>query len=289
MSVMLLRSPSPIDHDEGRDAVKTPQQIIELVDSDDESPPQFPQEPAAQGYQNLLSLPTDTLHPLGLLAETSLETYKTNDEQHATMCPRPSDDTEPPPRQTIDSLSHRQTGSGTKLGTLRINAERLGEIMEEWLKAEQEPPPQSKNVLSAQGQYNDSQATSPPPLLESHNPAPPRLGAYPEQQPGPSSPVANLRHAASLPRMDGGQHPPMNAEGVSEGEESQVGERADETEHPEGDQPSGELETVVEPQDELAIPRMSGAFAIGYLPESLDKQLQFGVSPELASGKTTSP
>ena len=291
-SVMLSRSPSLIGHDEGRDVVNTPQQIIttrEPMDSGGESPPQSPQEPAAQGYQNLLSLPTDTLHPLGLLAEASLETYKTNDEHHAIMSPWPSDDTEPSVRQAINSLSHRQTGSGAKFGTLRIEAERLEEIVKEWFKAEQELPPQSKNVLSAQEQHNDGQPIPPLPLLESHKPAPLRLGTHSEQQPGLSSPVANLRHVASLPRMDGGQHPPMNVGGVSEGEEPQVGEKADETEHPEGDQPSGEPEAVFEPQDELAIPRMSGASTIGYLPERLDEQLQFGVNLELASGKTTSP
>jgi len=88
----------------------------------------------------------------------------------------------------------------------------------------------------------------------------------------------------------------MNVEGVSEGEEPQVGGKADETKHSEGDKPSGELEIVVEPEDELANPRMS--YAIGYLPERLDKQSQPGVnlvgnaapsSQPLASGKTTSP
>jgi hypothetical protein len=79
VSAMLSRSPSPVGLNDNRDAAITPQQIIatrELMDSDNESPAQSPQEPAAQGSPKLHSLPNDTLNPLGLLAETSLATRK---------------------------------------------------------------------------------------------------------------------------------------------------------------------------------------------------------------------
>lgn len=74
----------------------TSQQIVatrELMDSDNDSPPQSPQEPAAQGSPKLHSLPNDTLNPLGLLAETSLATRKTNADHHGTLYPRPFDET----------------------------------------------------------------------------------------------------------------------------------------------------------------------------------------------------
>ena len=50
--------------------------------------------------------------------------------------------------------------------------------------------------------------------------------------------VAKLKRAASLPRMKDGRRPPMHVEAVSEGEKSQVEEKADGTSQPEGDQPS---------------------------------------------------
>lgn len=96
VSGMLSRSPSPTGHNDNRDAVITPQQIVatrELMDSDNESSPHSPQEPAAQRSPKLHSLPNDTLNPLGLLAETSLATRKTNAEHHGTLYPRPFDET----------------------------------------------------------------------------------------------------------------------------------------------------------------------------------------------------
>ncbi|KAF9645083.1 hypothetical protein BDM02DRAFT_3190029 [Thelephora ganbajun] len=96
VSAMLSRSSSPVGLNDNRDAVVTPQRIVatrELMDSDNESPPQSPQEPAAQGSPKLHSLPNDTLNPLGLLAETSLATRKTNSQHHGTLYPRPFDDT----------------------------------------------------------------------------------------------------------------------------------------------------------------------------------------------------
>jgi len=97
VSAMLSRSPSPVGLSDNRDAVITPQQIMatrELIDSDNESSPQSPQEPAAQqGSPKLHSLPSDALNPLGLLAETSLATRKTNAEHHGTLYPRAFDDT----------------------------------------------------------------------------------------------------------------------------------------------------------------------------------------------------
>ena len=95
VSGMLSRSPSPAGHNDNRDAVITPQQIVatrELMDSDNESPPHSPQEPAAQRSPKLHSLPNDALNPLGLLAETSLATRKTNAEHHGTLYPRPYDE-----------------------------------------------------------------------------------------------------------------------------------------------------------------------------------------------------
>jgi len=56
--------------------------------------------------------------------------------------------------------------------------------------------------------------------------------------------VAKLKRAASLPRMKDGRRPPMHVEAVSEGEKSQVEEKADGTKQPEGDQPSEGLETA---------------------------------------------
>ena len=98
-SGMLSRSPSPVGLS-ARDAAMNSQQIVatrELMDSDDGSPPQSPQEPAAHGGSpKLHSLPNDTLNPLGLLAETSLATRKTNAEHHSTLYPRPFDDTGAP-------------------------------------------------------------------------------------------------------------------------------------------------------------------------------------------------
>jgi len=96
VSAMVSRSPSPVSHNDNRAAAITPQQIVatrELMDSDDGSPPQSPHEPAAQGSPKLHSLPNDTLNPLGLLAETSLATRKTNAENHGALYPRPFDDT----------------------------------------------------------------------------------------------------------------------------------------------------------------------------------------------------
>jgi hypothetical protein len=95
-SAMLSRSPSPTGHNDGRDAAITPQQIVatrELMDSDNESPAQTPQEPAAQNSPKLHSLPNDTLNPLGLLAETSLATRKATAEHRGHLYPRPFDDT----------------------------------------------------------------------------------------------------------------------------------------------------------------------------------------------------
>jgi len=95
VSAMLSRSPSPVGLS-ARDPAITSQQIVatrELMDSDDGSPPQSPQEPAAQGSPKLHSLPNDTLNPLGLLAETSLATRKSNAEHHGTLYPRPFDET----------------------------------------------------------------------------------------------------------------------------------------------------------------------------------------------------
>lgn len=96
VSAMLSRSPSPVGHS-ARDAAIASQQIIatrELMDSDNDSPPHSPQEPAAQGGSpKLHSLPNDTLNPLGLLAETSLATRKSNAEHHGTLYPRPFDET----------------------------------------------------------------------------------------------------------------------------------------------------------------------------------------------------
>ena len=95
VSAMLSRSPSPVGLGT-RDSAMASQQIVatrELMDSDDGSPPQSPQEPAAQSSPKLHSLPGDTLSPLGLLAETSLATRKTNGEHHGTLYPRPFDDT----------------------------------------------------------------------------------------------------------------------------------------------------------------------------------------------------
>lgn len=132
-------------------------------------------------------------------------------------------------------------------------------------------------------QYNASQPIPPLPLPENHTPAPPRFGTYPEQQSGPSSPVSNLVNAAPLSHTDYGQHPPINLEGVSEGEEPRVEEKVDETKHPEEGQLSEELETIAEPEDVLAIPGRPGSFATDYLLERLDKQLQ-----PLASGKIAS-
>ena len=63
--------------------------------------------------------------------------------------------------------------------------------------------------------------------------------------------VAKLKRAASLPRMKDGRRPPMHVEAVSEGEKSQVEEKADGTKHPEGDQPSEEPETTDPPPQPL--------------------------------------
>ena len=96
VSGMLSRSPSPTSLNDGRDAAITPQQIVatrELMDSDNESPAQTPQEPAAQSSPKLHSLPNDTLNPLGLLAETSLATRKATAEHSGHLYPRPFDDT----------------------------------------------------------------------------------------------------------------------------------------------------------------------------------------------------
>jgi hypothetical protein len=98
-SAMISRSPSPTGLNEHGNSGIISQQIVatrELIDSDSESSPQTPQEPAAQGSPKLHSLPNDTLNPLGLLAETSLATRKTNSAQHGTLYPRPFDDTGAP-------------------------------------------------------------------------------------------------------------------------------------------------------------------------------------------------
>ena len=79
-------------------------------------------------------------------------------------------------------------------------------------------------------------------------------------------------------RASTGQHPPVNMEGVSEGEEPQVGGKANETHHPKGDQPSEGLGTVVEPEDELAIPMIPDSFDIDYLLERPGEQLKSGVN-----------
>ena len=92
---ILSLPPPPVGHSDNRDAMITSQQIVptrELMDSDDESPPQYSQEPAAQGSSELHSFPSDTLNPLGLLAETGLAMRKTNAEHHGTLYPRPFDD-----------------------------------------------------------------------------------------------------------------------------------------------------------------------------------------------------
>jgi len=60
--------------------------------------------------------------------------------------------------------------------------------------------------------------------------------------------VAKLKRAASLPRMKDGRRPPMHVEAVSEGEKSQVEEKADGPKDPEGDQPSEGLEAAHPPE-----------------------------------------
>ena len=65
--------------------------------------------------------------------------------------------------------------------------------------------------------------------------------------------VAKLKRAASLPRMKDGRRPPMHVEAVSEGEKSQVEEKADGTSQPEGDQPS-EGPEAASPPDQLLEP-----------------------------------
>ena len=66
--------------------------------------------------------------------------------------------------------------------------------------------------------------------------------------------VAKLKRAASLPRMKDGRRPPMHVEAVSEGEKSQVEEKADEPKHPEGDQPSEGPEAARPPEQALELP-----------------------------------
>ena len=66
--------------------------------------------------------------------------------------------------------------------------------------------------------------------------------------------VAKLKRAASLPRMKDGRRPPMHVEAVSEGEKSQVEEKADEPKNPEGDQPSEGVETPNPPSDQALEP-----------------------------------
>lgn len=60
--------------------------------------------------------------------------------------------------------------------------------------------------------------------------------------------VAKLKRAASLPRMKDGRRPPMHVEAVSEGEKSQVEEKADGTNQPDGEQPSEGLEATGPPE-----------------------------------------
>ena len=98
---------------------------------------------------------------------------------------------EPPMRQVVQTLGHRRTGSGTKLGTLREEVERRDESARNRFDADQEQPlrrPRSKSVLSAQRQYNDSQPLPPLPAPENPAPATPRFGRQSEHQSGPSSP-----------------------------------------------------------------------------------------------------
>ena len=98
---------------------------------------------------------------------------------------------EPAVKQTFNSLGHRRTGSGTKLGTLREETERREEPIGNHSGVEQEPPlrrPRSKSVLSAQKQYNDTQPLPPLPPAENNTPATPRFGNNSEQHSGPSSP-----------------------------------------------------------------------------------------------------
>ena len=66
--------------------------------------------------------------------------------------------------------------------------------------------------------------------------------------------VAKLKRAASLPRMKDGRRPPMHVEAVSEGEKSQVEEKADGTNNPEGDQLPEGLETTSPPPEQLLEP-----------------------------------
>jgi serine/arginine repetitive matrix protein 2 len=66
--------------------------------------------------------------------------------------------------------------------------------------------------------------------------------------------VAKLKRAASLPRMKDGRRPPMHVEAVSEGEKSQVEDKADEPKNPEGDQPSEGGETSLPPLDQALEP-----------------------------------
>ena len=68
--------------------------------------------------------------------------------------------------------------------------------------------------------------------------------------------VAKLKRAASLPRMKDGRRPPMHVEAVSEGEKSQVEEKADEPKSSEGDQPSEAVETA-HPPDQAPEPLLT--------------------------------
>ena len=98
---------------------------------------------------------------------------------------------EPVVQQDVNTLGHRRTGSGTRLGTLREEVERREEPVRRQPEVEQEPPlrrPRSKSVLSAQRQYNDTQPLPPLPPPENNTPITPRPGKHSEPQSGPSSP-----------------------------------------------------------------------------------------------------
>lgn len=101
---------------------------------------------------------------------------------------------EPSVRQTAQTLSHRRTGSGTKLGTLREEIEQRDESARKRFEAEGEQPlrrPRSKSVLSSQRQYNDSQPLPPLPAVDNQNQSTPRFGRHSEHQSGPSSPESS--------------------------------------------------------------------------------------------------
>jgi hypothetical protein len=144
-----------------------------------------PQSRGAYGQMNLRSRASSTLPPLAPPPTNSLP---------PAPAPIIVERSEPSSsRLRAGSINHKRTGSGSRLGPLREEAERRDESIPQ--SEEELRRPRSKSVLAAQRHYNDSQPLPPLPSKsnKSGSPGTPRSVKHTDQ---PTPPSPDSLHSA---------------------------------------------------------------------------------------------